>query len=61
MKKILSVILVITMVFAIASPAASAYDTKPTVTCEAPTIYISGDSNRIYNNDDTEGFKIDDI
>ena len=61
MKKILSVILVITMVFAIASPAASAYDTEPTVTCEAPTIYISGDSNRIYYNDDTESFKIDDI
>ena len=62
MKKVLSILLVITLVFAIASPATSAlYYTDPTVTCETPTIYISGDSNNIYYNDDTESFKIDDI
>jgi len=31
------------------------------VTCETPTIYIGGDSDRIYYNNDRESFKIDDI
>ena len=61
MKKIISLTLVFMMLFAVMAPAASAYNTEPTVTCEAPTIYIGGDSDRIYYNNDKESFKIDDI
>ena len=60
MKKIISVLLALCIIF-VSTPFALAYNTEPTVTCDDPVIYIGGDSDRIYYNDDTQSFRIDDI
>ena len=60
MKKIISVLLALCIIF-VSTPFALAYNTEPTVTCDDPVIYIGGDSDRIYYNNDTQSFRIDDI
>lgn len=60
MKKIVSVILCLVMVFALTVPAFAA-DINTTGSCNDPVIYISGDSNEIYYDNDTKKFKIDDV
>lgn len=60
MKKIISVLLALCIIF-VSTPFALAYYTEPTVTCDDPVIYIGGDSDRIYYNNDTQSFRIDDI
>ena len=60
MKRLISVILAFCLVFATSS-VAFALNTEPTVTCDDPVIYIGGDSDEIYYNNDTQSFRIDDI
>ena len=60
MKKLISVLLAVCLVFT-ATPLAFALNTEPTVYCEDPTIYIAGDSGKIYFDNGTKYFSIDDI
>lgn len=60
MKKVISVLLTICIVLA-AIPMTFAFNTEPTVSCDDPTIYIAGDSGKIYYDNDTKYFSIDDI
>ena len=60
MKKLISVLLAVCLVFT-ATPLAFALNTEPTVSCEDPTIYIAGDSGKIYFDNGTKYFSIDDI
>lgn len=58
MKKILSVLLALVMIFSLAMPA---FATRATVKAGVPVIYISGDSNRIYYDNETKSFAIEDV
>lgn len=60
MKKLISVLLVFCVVFT-AMPVVVAYNTEPTVACDDPTIYIAGDSGKIYFDNGTKYFSIDDV
>ena len=60
MKRLLSVVLAFCLIFS-TSYVAFAFDTEPTVTCDDPIIYIGGDSNDIYYDNDTQHFRIDDV
>ncbi|MGN1419718.1 MAG: hypothetical protein ACI4W6_10345 [Acutalibacteraceae bacterium] len=60
MKKIISVLLAVCIIL-VSTPAAFAFNTEPTVTCDDPVIYIGGDSDDIYYDNDTKKFRIDDI
>ena len=42
-------------------PLAVAFNTEPTVACDDPTIYIAGDSGKIYYDNGTKYFTIDDM
>lgn len=62
MKKIISVFLACIMIFSVTPISfVGAYNNEPTVTCVDPTIYIAGDSNDIYYDNDTKTFRIDDV
>lgn len=60
MKRFISILLAICVVFA-TMPVAVALNTEPTVACDDPTIYISGDSGKIYYDNGTKYFIIDDV
>ncbi len=60
MKKLISILLVVCVLFS-AMPLAVAFNTKPTVACNDPTIYIAGDSGKIYYDNGTKYFSIDDM
>lgn len=60
MKRLISILLALCVVFT-TMPLTFALDTEPTVTCDDPTIYIAGDSGKIYYDNGTKHFRIDDI
>ncbi|MDD6022455.1 MAG: hypothetical protein PUB94_07405 [Oscillospiraceae bacterium] len=60
MKKIISFLLVLCFIFS-STTAALAATVTPDDYCEDPVIYIGGDSDLIYYNNDTQTFRIDDI
>lgn len=60
MKKLFSVLLAICL-FATAMPVSAAPNSEPTVYCDDPTIYIAGDSGKIYYDNGTKYFSIDDV
>ena len=60
MKKLISILLVVCVLFS-AMPLAVAFNTEPTVACNDPTIYIAGDSGKIYYDNGTKYFSIDDM
>lgn len=60
MKRFISILLALCLVFA-TMPMTVALNTEPTVTCDDPTIYIAGDSGKIYYDNGTKYFSIDDI
>ncbi len=58
MKKVISVILCLVMIFALAALAFAGY-AEIKVTCDDPVIYIAGDSGALYYENDTKKFCID--
>ncbi len=60
MKKLISVLLAVILVLS-AIPFVAFANNNPTVACDDPTIYIAGDSGKIYYDNGTKNFRIDDI
>ena len=60
MKKLIAILLTVCVLFS-AMPLAVAFNTEPTVSCNDPTIYIAGDSGKIYYDNGTKYFSIDDM
>ena len=56
MKKLISIFLAICVVFT-TMPLAFAFNSEPTVACDGPTIYIAGDSGKIYYDNGTHFLK----
>lgn len=61
MKKTVSIILFLSMLFLLMVPASAGIYTDSLIRSNEPVIYISGDSNRIMYENDTKSFCIDDI
>lgn len=57
MKKIISVMLAVVMIFSLDVPAFA----KCTVENKTPVIYISGDGNALWYDNDTKSFEINDM
>lgn len=60
MKKFISILLAAMVLFT-AMPVYAAPNSEPTVYCDDPTIYIAGDSGKIYYDNGTKYFSIDDV
>lgn len=61
MKKVISIVLCIVMIFSISIPAFAGIDTGLNHTSTTPVIYISGDGNQLAYDNDTKLFAIRDM